>query len=102
MLVGTLGERVRVGRRVRGGRRGVQSLTIAMHGRSLSDFIAPRIPTMLERSTSCFLRPGGMLLAPSIKRETLFGESEGWTASNEEPLVRRTSASCSCFLAYGR
>ena len=42
------------------------------------------------------------LLAPSTKHREVFGEShEGCTASVQEPLVRRTSASCSYFLAYG-
>ena len=42
------------------------------------------------------------LLAPSAKRRVVFGEShEGWTASFQEPLVRRTSAPCACFFAYG-
>ena len=42
------------------------------------------------------------LLAPSAKRREVFGEShEGRTASFQEPLVRRTSAPCAYFLAYG-
>ena len=42
------------------------------------------------------------LLAPSAKRRAMFGESnKGWTASFEYSPVRRTSAPCAYFLAYG-
>ena len=42
------------------------------------------------------------LLAPSAKGRKVFGEShDGRTASFQHPLVRRTSAPCAYFLAYG-
>ena len=42
------------------------------------------------------------LLALSAKRREVFGEShEGWAASFQEPLVRRTWAPCANLLAYG-
>ena len=72
-----------------------------VHGRSCMT-IYPCIPTMPRRSTSGFHQPGQTLLAPSAKRREVFGEShEGWTSSFQEPLVRRTSAPCAHFLAYG-
>ena len=42
------------------------------------------------------------LVAPRAKRREVLGEShEGSTASFQEPLVRRTSAPCAYFVAYG-
>ena len=73
-----------------------------VHGHSRMT-IDPRIPTMPGRSTSGFHQPGRHCLhQASTKRREVFGEShEGWAASFQEPLVRRTSAPSAYFLAYG-
>ena len=54
--------------------------------------IVPRIPTMPGRIASGFIPTRmALLAAPSVKRREVLGEShEGWTASYEEPLSRRT------------
>ena len=87
------------GEKTSGGGGGVYSIFI--HGRSRTT-IDRRIPAMPERSPSGLSPIRQALLAPSTKRREVFGEShEEWTASFQEPLVRRTSAPCAYFLAHG-
>ena len=72
-----------------------------VHGRSRMT-IDPRIPTMPGRSTSGFHQPGKHCLhqAQSAVRCSA-SRMKGSTASFQEPHVRRTSAPCAYFLAYG-
>ena len=72
-----------------------------VHGRSRMT-IDLRIPTMPGRSTSSFHQPGRKCLHQARSSREVFGEShEGRTASFQEPIVKRTSAPCAYFLAYG-
>ena len=74
----------------------------SVHGRSRMA-IDSRIPTMPGRRTSGFHQPGRHCLhqARSAVRCSVSSIKGGWTASFQEPLVRRTSAPCAYFLTYG-